>query len=213
VKLPLTLRSWLLAKRAIRRGALQKPAELRRLLATVEAESPRVVLEIGTCSGGTLWALCRVAAPDARIVSVDLPGGPSSGGTVVEPTVLGTYVLPTQRSHFFRGDSHRPEIREAVRETLTSAGPVDLLMIDGDHTYDGVKQDFEDYAPFVRDGGLIVFHDILHHPKVPACQVDRFWQEIRARYHHVEYCQPRHDAGWGQWGGIGVLRWTAGGNA
>ena len=32
-------------------------------------------------------------------------------------------------------------------------------MIDGDHTYEGVKADFERYAPLVRRGGVIIFDD------------------------------------------------------
>ncbi len=35
----------------------------------------------------------------------------------------------------------------------------DLLLIDGDHSYDGVRQDFENYAPLVRKGGIILFDD------------------------------------------------------
>jgi len=42
--------------------------------------------------------------------------------------------------------------------------PLDFLFIDGDHTYEGVKRDFEMYSPLVRNGGIIAFHDIVKHP-------------------------------------------------
>lgn len=35
----------------------------------------------------------------------------------------------------------------------------DLLFIDGDHTFEGVKHDFEKFLPFVKDKGIILFHD------------------------------------------------------
>ena len=38
--------------------------------------------------------------------------------------------------------------------------PLDLLFIDGDHSYDGVRADFELYGRLVRPGGLIALHDV-----------------------------------------------------
>jgi predicted O-methyltransferase YrrM len=38
---------------------------------------------------------------------------------------------------------------------------VDFLFIDADHSYEGVKKDFEMYSPLVRKGGIIAFHDII----------------------------------------------------
>lgn len=39
--------------------------------------------------------------------------------------------------------------------------PIDLLFIDGDHSYEGVKRDWDAFAPHVREFGLVVFHDTL----------------------------------------------------
>lgn len=38
---------------------------------------------------------------------------------------------------------------------------IDVLFIDGDHTYAGVKHDLETYGPLVKDGGKIVMHDVV----------------------------------------------------
>ncbi len=60
-------------------------------------------------------------------------------------------------------------------------------MIDGDHSYDGVKRDFEMYEPLVGEGKPIAFHDIVPHPQAPACEVDRFWNEIKGGRPYVEF--------------------------
>lgn len=38
---------------------------------------------------------------------------------------------------------------------------LDVLFIDGDHTYEGVKSDLESYGLLVKDGGIIVMHDVV----------------------------------------------------
>jgi Methyltransferase domain len=54
------------------------------------------------------------------------------------------------------------------------------LFIDGDHRYEGVKADFENYASLVRIGGLIGFHDIVDGPVDEVGGVPDFWRELKA---------------------------------
>src|SRR5271168_3349491 len=54
---------------------VQVPEELIRLFEIVSGLHAKNTLEIGTWSGGTLFMTCRVADPDATVISVDLPGG------------------------------------------------------------------------------------------------------------------------------------------
>ncbi len=78
------------------------------------------------------------------------------------------------------GDSHSPRTLEALTARLAGR-PVDLLFIDGDHTYEAVKRDFEMYAPLVRH--LVAIHDIWTDQwddGVPAINVKRFWAELGA---------------------------------
>ncbi len=42
---------------------------------------------------------------------------------------------------------------------------LDLLFIDGDHSYSGVKNDFNNYSPIVKSGGLIVVDDYATHDR------------------------------------------------
>ncbi|MBA7660164.1 hypothetical protein ES703_68163 [subsurface metagenome] len=65
-------------------GVSISPAQLKeeiyKLLKTINLIKPKIVLEIGTASGGTLFLFSRVADPEATIISIDLPGGTFGGG-------------------------------------------------------------------------------------------------------------------------------------
>lgn len=194
---------------AIREQAAQKAAELHGLVELVVDLAPRTVVEIGTMKGGTLAAWCACAADDALLVSVDLPGGRWGGENVPHghEAHLRSLTQPGQTLHLIRGDSHDRDIRLDVFN-IVWPGSIDFLFIDGDHTLDGVRQDFEDYARYVRKGGLVALHDILPHPQVPGCDVDQFWAEIKDGYpERWEFCVDGDERGYGPWGGIGVIRW------
>lgn len=203
-----------LARHALRRGAAQKVRELAELLSLLRAECPRRLVEIGTNRGGTLYALCRVAASDAVLVSIDLPGGDFGGGyTESEAAQLESYARLGQEMHLIRKDSHDNQTREELAAVL-GGEPIDFLLIDGDHTYAGVKRDFELYEPLVREGGIIAFHDIVPHGHDPRCQVDGFWREIRHRFDHREIIDAYDNQGIdSEWGGLGLLIKTVSQNA
>ncbi len=172
-------------------------------LATLVAERrPKTVVEIGTAHGGTLFLWCRLAHPEATIVSLDLPGGIHGGGYPYwKSWIYRRFPVGSQHLHLMRGDSHKPEMFAQLKSVLPGDGKVDFLFIDGDHTYDGVKADFEMYSGLVRPGGLIVFHDICKHAEGLNCQVDRFWQEVKNERRAYEFV---HDTNQGTCG-IGVI--------
>jgi predicted O-methyltransferase YrrM len=197
-----------LAKRAVELGANQKLSELTPLIRLLRRRRLDTVVEIGTARGGTFAAWCALARPDALLVSIDLPGGAHGGGYSEQDAArFRSYARPGQSLHFLRADSHAPETRAAL-DAILDGRSVDFLMIDGDHTYEGVAADYAMYGPLVD--GLVAFHDILPHPQVPDCRVDEFWAELRAARAHVEFTDPGDDRGWGQWGGIGVVLPSAG---
>lgn len=165
-------------------------------------DPPRRVMEIGTHSGGTLFVFCRMAATDATVISLDLPQGPFGGGYPAwKIPMFHAFARRSQRLHLVRADSHQPETRERIAGLLDGE-KLDFLLIDGDHTYAGVRQDFEMYSPFVRPGGLVAFHDIAEHAPEVGCEVDRYWNEIKERYESVELIRDRAQ----RWAGIGVIR-------
>jgi predicted O-methyltransferase YrrM len=43
-----------------------------------------------------------------------------------------------------------------------NAGPIDLLWVDGDHHYEAVRDDLNNWGPLVRRGGVVACHDYTH---------------------------------------------------
>jgi predicted O-methyltransferase YrrM len=192
-----------LAVRSLTMGAVQKAIELSKLFEMLESKKLKNVLEIGTARGGVFYGLCQLAQSDATVISVDLPGGTDGGGYSVErQKVMATYGKEGQDLHFVRSNSHHIKTFDRV-ESILGGEKLDLLFIDGDHTYKGVKKDFEMYSPLVKKGGTIVFHDICFHtkPDQEDCEVERFWIEVRKKYVHREFIDKTQTT----WGGIGVI--------
>jgi predicted O-methyltransferase YrrM len=179
----------------------QVRSEIESLLKMLEAKPPRRVLEIGTAKGGTLFLLSRVARADAGLASIDLPGGEFGGG-YGRAWVPLLKALPQkgQTLKLMRANSHEPRTLYEVRQWL-GGHPLDVLFIDGDHRFDGVRHDFLTYGPLVRAGGLIAIHDIVPGSAHMVGGVPRFWQRVQSSYTTREFV---HD--WQQGGfGIGVV--------
>ena len=194
-----------IARGAIARGAIQKRSEYAPFLVLVLEERPAIVLEIGRGAGGGLWALCQSSADAATIISVDLPGGPY-GGQAADEETLATYrryARAGQAIHLIQGNSVAPETFAAVKEVTDR---VDLLFIDGDHRYEGVKADYDIYSSLVPRGGLIAFHDILHHDAFPEFGVDRLWGSLGDPKREIVSPSELSPYSHGRWGGIGVIR-------
>jgi len=159
---------------------LQNRSEIQQLLDQVKARKPKRILEIGTANGGTLFLFCQVAAADAVAISVDLPGGWFGGGYPAwKKLVYRDFVRPNQQLHLLRADSHSDETFARVKEILGDT-KLDFMFIDGDHTYDGVKQDYLRYRELCAPDALIGFHDIVPNATDPDCEVPRFWNELRS---------------------------------
>jgi len=197
-------RPLLLARRAIRdHGALQRTWELASLIDMVGRLRPRTVLEIGTHQGGTLFCWAAVAAPDARLVSVDLPNEREALGTTqADRARFASFLRPGQSLESLAADSQLDATRERVVRALEGR-QVDFLWIDADHALAGVTRDWELYRTLVRPGGLIGFHDIHPNPGFPENQVDQLWARIRGGFRHTELIDQDHPGGVGM--GIGVL--------
>ena len=185
-------------------GMAQVPKEIEDFVNYLGAIQPHTSMEIGSKLGGTLYILCELSK--GRVISVDLPGGEFGGWMLNKHPYLGD-VYKLRNDYFLQrydhlsmitGDSHSDETLDKVKHELDGSS-LDLLFIDGDHTYEGVKQDYEIYKKFVRPGGCIVFHDIVdseNHRDI-GCNVAQLWNELSGT--KIEFNANKH------WGGIGVL--------
>lgn len=93
-----------------------------------------VYLEVGVDKGKSLYTARQVSKPSVTVYGVDLREDPKVEGTI-----------------FMQRDS----------TTLPEGWDkeIDVLFIDGDHSYEGCKGDIDAWAPFVKDKGVILFHD------------------------------------------------------
>ena len=175
--------------------------EITKLLKILKDLNPKIVLEIGTAGGGTLFLFTRIAKPEATIISVDLPGGYFGGGYAKWKIPLyQSFAKRRQKIHLVRANSHTSNTFELVKNILDSR-MVDFLFIDGDHTYEGVKRDFNMYSSLVKEGGIIAFHDIAKYPHETTCDVNKFWNEIKNDNESLEIIEDINR----NWGGIGVI--------
>ena len=157
----------------------QQKSEFNAFLAKVVAANPKRILEIGGRRGGSSFLL-SLAAPEATIVSMDIDYGRRRLNRLQK-------LCKGRSIEFWQGDSHSAETAERVQEWAGSDG-IDVLFIDGDHTYDGAKADFCAYLPMVKQGGIVAMHDIQPDFRsrfnVPTLRwaggVPELWKDIKA---------------------------------
>jgi predicted O-methyltransferase YrrM len=194
-----------LALRETRFTAVQRSTEILKLCERVRDLGAARLCEIGTREGGSLALFAQVASPAAHLLSVDIK--------YAEDLARGypCFARPRQRLTLLEADSHHPQTLTKVRRWL-GREQLDFLFIDGDHSLTGVRRDFEMYAPLVRRGGLIAFHDIVpdyftrfgRRTPSDTGDVPRFWAELKSRGYSVEELveNPEQDGM-----GIGVVFW------
>lgn len=165
------------------------------------------VLEIGCYDGGTTIFLSHLTE---KLITIDQPY-PARFDTyryhIGNENLYGSDLLNTITNfNYISGNSHDINTYNNVLNLLSACEKFDLLFIDGDHSYGGVKQDYETYSPLVKDGGIIVFHDIHRSSfhESHGCFVHDFWDEIKTKYTtHKTFYYGGDDNH--VWGGIGVL--------
>lgn len=202
---------FLLAEPAGGIEAWQVREEFTALARLVAQRRPRTVVEIGTADGGTLFAHARLAHDEALVVSIDLPQGPFGGGYPPwRMPLYRSFAGPAQRLELLRVDSHAASTVELLERVLEGRR-IDYAFIDGDHTYEGVRQDFELCRRFAAPDAVIAFHDIAPQPNpewVASAAaapgdgaVHEFWTQVKRHYAHDEFIRDTAQQGYG----IGVL--------
>ena len=119
-----------LTERAI--AVQQVPSEIMEFAKLVAERKAKTTLEIGTSRGGSLFILCRLAAPDGTVISVDMPGaGYGEAYTPAHARLFELFPSGGQSLSLVKADSHSPQTRKRV-EDLLDGKQVELLFIDGE---------------------------------------------------------------------------------
>jgi predicted O-methyltransferase YrrM len=176
-------------------------SEFEAMLEEVKKRRPERILEIGTARGATLLGWCQIA--QKQVISIDLEGGIHGGGYLpVRKKLYQEFKINNEGIDLYMLQKNS-QINETVAEvrSLLKGQLLDVLFIDGDHRYAGIKKDFELWSPLVRSGGVILFHDIARHTRTAECEVDVFWNEIKTGYENIEWIENAQQG----WAGIGML--------
>ena len=113
----------------------------------------RRVVQIGVAEGGSAWHARRAMDPAGTLHLIDTY--PKVLGLNLSSIIARRLVdsLEGARVEWIRARSD-----DAVRSW---SDPIDFLFIDGDHSYDAVRTDWNDWHGFVAPGGRVAFHDAL----------------------------------------------------
>ena len=145
-----------LNKIAIKYQAEQRIEEIAWFYKKAQDTNPSIIVEIGIKEGGNLKVLSTLLSEEGLAVGIDqreeIPWKMDDSLCKVEHIV---------------GSSHEPYTLDRLKELL-GGRPIDVLFIDGDHSCEGMLQDYKDYAPLVKDGGIIAVHDIYYLEEVTA---------------------------------------------
>lgn len=133
---------WLFFSNFLNRGIGQMDFnEAAYLFGTVRKNKPRGLLEIGTCNGGTTMLLATAKLKEAKLISLDIKN--HCHKTVKKLLDKNTFLTIADSKKFI------PSFK------------LDFLLIDGDHSFEGVKSDFEHYWPYLNNGADVLFHDAV----------------------------------------------------
>ncbi len=151
----------------------------------VDILRPQLIVELGTQSGVSYCAFCQAVDTlnlSTQCFAVDTWEGDAHAG------LYGSTVLTDLKRHH---DPLYSEFSHLIQGTFDSAldcfeeGKIDILHIDGFHSYEAVKHDFESWLPKMSRRGVMLLHDIA--VKDLDFGVWRLWSEVKVSYPHVEF--------------------------
>lgn len=161
----------------------------------VRSVRPRRLVELGTHTGVSFFAFCeavRQAWLPTRCIAVDTWKGDEQAGFYGEEVYAGVAE---------QAEKHYPLIATLMRMPFDDALPcmedasIDILHIDGLHTYEAVRHDFDAWLPKVRPGGIVLLHDVAEQRE--DFGVWKLWLEIAPL--SPETCRFPHSHGLGVW--------------
>jgi hypothetical protein len=155
---------------------------------------PRIFVELGTHRGASYCAFCQAVKSvktETKCFAVDTWKGDAHAGQIEREVLMK---LKTHHNPLYNDFSH------LVKSTFDDAlndfadGSIDLLHIDGFHTYEAVRHDFETWQPKMSKRGIVLFHDTTVRER--DFGVWKFWDEVKQNRPHFEFSHAH---------GLGVL--------
>jgi GT2 family glycosyltransferase len=150
----------------------------------VKALRPATLVELGTHSGNSFFAFCQALdalCPGARAFAVDTWRGDEHAGHYGEEVFADVSRFNT---------AHFAQFSTLIRSTFDEArgyfpdggaeGGIDLLHIDGLHSYEAVRHDFDTWASALSRRAVVLFHDI--NVRERGFGVWRLWEELARQY-------------------------------
>jgi len=144
---------------------------------------PKVFVELGTHNGFSYFVGCQTIQElgiPTKAYAVDHWFGDKHAGLFDDSVYESVLQLNNQYENFSNLlKMSFSEARSFVNE------PIDLLHIDGLHTYEAVKEDFETWLPKMSKNGIILMHDI--HVRHGDFGVYKLWEEIKKQFKTIEF--------------------------
>lgn len=160
----------------------------------IDVLRPQLLVELGTHHGVSYCAFCqaiKALGTGTQAYAVDTWAGDNQAG------FYGPEVLQNLRQHhdpLYGNFSQLLPMTFAEAAHQFSDGSIDLLHIDGCHSYDAVLEDWKQWQPKLSNRGVVLFHDT--HLRTGGFEVWRLWEELKNDY-------PAFDVPYGY--GLGVL--------
>src|SRR5579864_3340097 len=151
----------------------------------VAALEPGIFVELGTHFGESYFAFCQAIQENGTpctAFAVDTWRGDQHSG-LYGPDVLEDVDRYNKSLYSSFSSLVRMSFDEAVGRFQDQA--IDLLHIDGYHTYEAVRHDFETWLPKLKPGAIVLFHDTA--VRRDDFGVWRYWAELQKRYTTFEF--------------------------
>lgn len=151
----------------------------------IAVQQPRTLVELGTYSGISYLAFCQAIQEQGlstQAFAVDTWEGDAHAGAYDE-----TIYQSIKQAHDPHYSGFSTLLRMTFDEALAHFAPasVDLLHIDGLHTYEAVKHDFDTWLPKLSERGVVLFHDT--NVFRDDFGVHQLWAELSGRYPSLHF--------------------------
>lgn len=151
----------------------------------LEGIRPQILVELGTHTGNSYFSFCQSVQKNdlsTHCYAIDTWEGDSQAG------YYGDDVF-SDVAHY--NDEHYSAFSRLLRMTFDEAHAkfnpesIDLLHIDGLHTYEAVRHDFETWLPKLSQRAVVLLHDI--NVRDGDFEVWRLWDELKAQYPNIQF--------------------------